>query len=78
MENGLSYPLLMSMTELEQALDPNKFFRINRQYIVNIKGIKRIGLLFTSKLKVKLKGCEDNEIVISKEKSAQFKKWLDR
>ncbi len=78
MENGLSYPLLMSMTELEQALDPNKFFRINRQYIVNIKGIKRIGLLFTSRLKVKLKGCEDNEIVISKEKSAQFKKWLDR
>lgn len=77
-ENGSSYSLAMTMTELEQELNPNTFFRINRQYIANIKGIKRISIFFSSKLIVKLKGCDDDNIVISKEKTAQFKKWLDR
>ena len=77
-EDGTSYSLAMSMADLEQALDPNKFFRINRQYIANIRGIKKISLFFSSKLIVRLKGCDDENIVISKEKTAQFKKWLDK
>ncbi len=77
-EDGTSYPLTMNMTDLEQALDPDKFFRINRQYIANIKGIRKIGLFFSSKLIVRLKGCDDDNIVISKEKTALFKKWLDK
>lgn len=77
-EDGTSFPLAMSMTELEQALDPDKFFRINRQYIANIKGIRKISLFFNSKLIVRLKGCDDENIVISKEKTGQFKKWLDK
>ena len=77
-EDGTSYPLAMTMAELEQDLDPDKFFRINRQYIANIKSIVKIRLFFNSKLIVKLKGCDDNDIMISKEKAAQFRKWLDR
>lgn len=77
-EDGTSYPLAMNMADLEMALDPDKFFRINRQYIANIKGIKKISQFFSSKLIVRLKGCNDDNIVISKEKTAQFKKWLDR
>ena len=77
-QDGTSYSLAMSMADLEMALAPDKFFRINRQYIVNIKGIKKISLFFNSKLIVKLKGCNDDNIVISKEKTVQFKKWLDR
>jgi len=38
----------------------------------------KIRLFFNSKLIVKLKGCDDNDIMISKEKAAQFRKWLDR
>lgn len=77
-EDSTSYSLPMSMADLEMTLDPDKFFRINRQYIANIKGIKKISLFFSSKLIVKLKGCDDDNIVISKEKTGQFKKWLDR
>ena len=77
-EDGTSYSLMMSMADLEMVLDPDKFFRINRQYIANIKGIKKIGLFFSSKLIVKLNGCDDDNVVISKEKTCQFKKWLDR
>lgn len=76
--DGSSYPLPMSMNDLEQALDPSRFFRLNRQYIANIKGIRKISFYFGSKLMVKLKGCEDDNIVISKEKAASFKKWLEK
>ena len=76
--DGTSYPLPMSMNDLEQALDPARFFRLNRQYIANIKGIRKISFYFGSKLMVKLKGCEDDNIVISKEKAASFKKWLEK
>lgn len=77
-DDGLSYQLSTTMADLERELDPDKFFRINRQYIANIKGIKKISLFFSSKLTVRLKGCPDDNIVISKEKTAQLKKWLDR
>ena len=77
-QDGTSYSLAMSMADLEMALAPDKFFRINRQYIANIKGIKKISLFFNSKLIVKLKGCDDDNIIISKEKTSQLKKWLDR
>ena len=77
-QDGTSYSLAMSMADLEMALSPDRFFRINRQYIANIKGIKKISLFFNSKLKVKLKGCDDDNIIISKEKTSQLKKWLDR
>ena len=77
-DDGTSHPLPMNMNKLEQALDPTKFFRINRQYIANIKSIKKISLFFSSKLKVKLKGCDDDNIVISKEKAALFKKWIEK
>lgn len=77
-EDGSSYSLTMNMADLELALDPDKFFRINRQYIANIKGIKKISMFFSSKLIVKLKGCDDDNIVISKEKTGLFKKWLDK
>lgn len=76
--DGISYPLAMNMTDLEQVLDPDIFFRINRQYIANIKGIKKISQFFNSKLIVKLRGCDDDNIIISKEKTSQLKKWLDR
>ena len=77
-QDGTSYSLAMSMADWEMALSPDRFFRINRQYITNIKGIKKISLFFNSKLIVKLKGCNDDNIVISKEKTSQFKKWLDK
>ena len=76
-DGGRSYQLPVSMTELERELDPSKFFRINRQYIANINGIRKISTFF-SRLMVRLKGCNDENIIIGKEKTVQFKKWLDR
>lgn len=75
---GDSHRIPITMNELEQQLNPNMFFRLNRQYIAHIDSIRKIGLYFSSKLIVHLVGCDDDHVVVSKEKSAQFKQWLNR
>lgn len=75
---GNSYRIPLTMNDLEQQLNPDLFFRLNRQYIAHIDSIRKISFFFSSKLIVRLTGCDDDHIVISKEKSAQFKQWLDR
>ena len=75
---GNSYRIPLTMNDLEQQLNPDLFFRLNRQYIAHIDSIRKISFFFSSKLIVRLIGCDDDHIVISKEKSAQFKQWLDR
>ena len=66
------------MQDLEEQLDPSLFFRLNRQYIAHIDSIRKISYFFSSKLIVRIKGCDEDNIVVSKEKSAQFKQWLDK
>ena len=77
-ENGEKYCLTVSMQEIEQQLDPNMFFRLNRQYLVNISSLRKISPYFNSKLIVKLHKCDDEEIIVSRERSLLFKKWLDQ
>lgn len=72
-----SYCLTQKMSELEKLLDPNVFFRLNRQYIAHIDSIRKISLFFNNKLYIRIKGCKDDSIVVSKEKSASFRNWLD-
>ena len=40
--DGTVYPLPMNMNDLEQALNPDRFLLLNRQYIANINGIRKI------------------------------------
>ncbi len=67
-----------SMEELEEQLDPDQFFRANRQYIVNINSLESIHNHFHGKLKIVVRNNAQHEILISKEKAPLFKQWLDR
>lgn len=78
--NGERYTLDHdTLDEVEDLLDPSKFFRANRQFIINIEAVQTVKPIENSKLMVKLK--EPNhklEIDLSRLKSPEFKKWLDR
>lgn len=78
LSDGSSYSTQYTLNDLEQMLDPDEFFRINRQYIASIGSFEKIRNSFNSKLTVRLKGCADDNIVVSKDKSAQLKDWLAR
>ena len=78
LNNGTSEAVNVSMDELEQQLNPDCFFRANRQYIINVEHVLFLGNYFGGKLIVRLKGYPDTRITVSKEKAQRLKEWIDR
>lgn len=78
LQNGALQLATQTLEELEEQLDPDQFFRANRQYIININSIESIHNHFHGKLKVVIRNQSQHEILISKEKAPLFKQWLDR
>lgn len=74
---GETFKLTTTISELEKQLDPNLFFRLNRQYIFHIDSIRKICFHFHSKLSVQLYGEEGETILVSKERSSLLKQWLN-
>lgn len=71
-------PVNLTMDELEEQLNPEHFFRVNRQHIISVGSIDNIQNFSTSKLKVILKRDAQREVLVSREKVPLFKQWLDR
>ncbi len=76
---GHSLPSEFSLDALEKILDPASFFRINRKYLVNIDAIAGMTAWSRGRIKLELKPKADNELdaVVSIDRSAAFRKWLN-
>lgn len=69
-----AFPTDFSLEELEATLDDKKFFRVNRQFIINSEFIKNI---HTSPVyKVELEFQPEEEITVSRDRVKDFKDWL--
>lgn len=73
-----TYLIDYSLSELEKQLDPDIFYRINRQYIIANQAIVDIYYLSTIRLKVNLNPPSKEDILVTIDKIAKFKKWLNR
>lgn len=67
-----------TLDSLEEQLDPDTFYRANRQLIVNIQAIGKVENYFDGKLKMRLNPPFDGELVVSRLRAADFKEWLGR
>ena len=76
--NGKKYDLDYSLDQLQNLVDPGKFFRINRNHLINIGAIQDIYRYSSNRLGVKLKMMDHLDMIVSREKVSDFKKWLDR
>ncbi|MDR3245805.1 MAG: LytTR family DNA-binding domain-containing protein [Prevotellaceae bacterium] len=65
-----------TLDEIMGHLNPEKFFRANRQYIISRSSIKDMSLWFGNKLSVNLKVSVSEKIIISKARVKEFKQWL--
>lgn len=72
------YALDNSLDELEKVLDPELFFRINRQYIVHVNAVNRLHAYFNGKMKVYLKPEVQEDVIVSRDKASALKQWLDK
>lgn len=75
---GKKYPLDFTLDHLENVLDPDSFFRINRKVILHISSVNKVGAFFNSRLKISLESLKDEDGVVSRERVNDFKKWLDK
>jgi two-component system LytT family response regulator len=76
-ESAKRYPLDETLDELEDVLNPREYFRLNRQCIAHIRSIGEVHPYFHGKLRVKLKPPSDVKMIVSREKTAALKRWLD-
>ena len=72
-----SYVIDYSLEQLEGLVDNEAFFRINRRFLVSHKACKDILAWTNSRLRLKIEGLNE-EIIVARERVADFKSWLDR
>lgn len=65
-----------SLDEIERMLNPKKFFRANRKYLLSHTAVVAIRQWFNQKLVVEVKPATEEPIVVSRDKSQHFKSWL--
>jgi len=73
---GRNYLLDTTLEQLEEELEPEKFFRVSRKFIVNINMIDDIISYTNSRLKIKLQRFKESEIIVARERVKEFKDWL--
>jgi DNA-binding LytR/AlgR family response regulator len=77
-KDGGAFTLSQTLDELEDCLNPAQFFRLNRQLLVSFGAIVRAERLFKGKLDVVLQPPLAESAVVSQERAAAFREWLDR
>lgn len=76
---GKEYALDYSLEQLQNILDPGRYFRINRDCIVSIDSVSTIYSYSSSRLILNIEtGDKDEKFIVSRERVADFKRWIDR
>ncbi|TBW28946.1 LytTR family DNA-binding domain-containing protein [Gramella sp. KN1008] len=75
--SGRNYPVEVPLEQLEEELDPEKFYRISRKCILNITAIRDIISYTNSRLEIKLDNFEEFRLIVSRERVKDFKNWLN-
>ena len=72
-----THTLHYSLDKLEEELDPAVFYRANRSFIVSAGCVKKAHNYFNYKMKLEVIPKTTKEIIISRQKVSDFKKWFN-
>lgn len=75
---GKTVLLDYTLEQAEKMLDPERFFRVSRKYIVAVETIEDIITYSGSRLKLKIRHCADDDIFVSRDRVQEFREWLNR
>ena len=73
--SGKVYYMNQNLDELMSQLNPKKFFRANRQYIIAHEAVKDISIWFGNKISINLIVPTEEKIIVSKARVSEFKNW---
>lgn len=74
--DGLRFAIDQTLAELEASLDPARFFRANRQYLVAASSVEGFRPHLKGKLQLALCPAPPCEVIVSQENAARFRAWL--
>ena len=72
------YVVDYTMDEMNDMLDPEKYFRISRSFYISVESVDQIHDYFGNRLLLHLKPMVDKEALVSREKVSDFKKWMGK
>ncbi len=76
-KNGKRFIVEMTLDAIEKDISSKDFFRINRGQIVAIESIEKIHPYFNHRLKLDVLGNSKLEFIVSRNRSSDFKKWVN-
>jgi DNA-binding LytR/AlgR family response regulator len=76
--DSTTYDISQALDQIEKELSPKKFFRINRQLIINYKAIENMYSMSNRSIKIELKVPLPVDSLVSIQRLFEFKKWIDR
>ena len=74
--SGQKFNMPETLEDIEKRLEPEEFFRANRQFIIARKALVEAEIYFNNRLIVKLLPPPPDQIIISRERVAQFRQWI--
>lgn len=76
--DGTVLPIDYSLDKLTQVIDPQQFFRVNRQFIVSLNSVHLVHTISSGKLKLELTPKSRHEVAVSGDRVSDFKVWLGK
>lgn len=73
-----TYYMSQTLDDIMLQLNPDDFFRANRQFIISRKAVKDLTIWFGNKLSLNLMVKIPETIIISKAKVSEFKNWFSK
>ncbi|MBT8253837.1 MAG: LytTR family transcriptional regulator, partial [Bacteroidia bacterium] len=76
-KDGRNYLLDTTLDALDNELDPKIFYRVNRKYFININAIQDMISYTNSRIQIKLKRYNEQDVIVARERVKDFKNWLE-
>ena len=76
MNNGEQLGYNKSLESILSTLDPQQFFRANKQFAINRDSVEKITVWYDSRLLLTLTAATPERLFISKNRAAEFKQWM--
>ena len=77
-KNNKNYLINDSLEKIEQDIEPELMYRINRQFLISVESIEKIHNHFNYKLKLDLNPKPELDAIVSRTKVSSFKGWVSR
>lgn len=77
-KSGKRFLIDYTLDKVEELLNQDQFFRISRKFLINVNCIKDIIAFTNSRLEIVVDHFDEDQIIVARERVADFKLWLDR